>query len=74
MSEENVQIEAKPQPERYEMPKRIDALEKRVTELETNLLEAFEFISQETRPIYGLSTVGIIFDAVAKRLHNVFGR
>jgi len=56
------------QPERYELPKRIEAVEKRLDEIEALLTEAFTFVADEMRPLYGNQRSAAIFQAVADRL------
>ena len=61
------------EPERYELPKRLQRLENRVKQLEELLEETFEFLGNETRPIFGQSHLAALYDAVVKRCQKVFG-
>lgn len=50
---------------------RIVELEGKVVTLEAQkkaVIECFEFAANESRPVYGLGAMAVIFDAVAKRL------
>lgn len=59
--------------ERYEMPKRIDRLEKHVAalgkqqrELQDNLAEAFKLLENQSRGLFGIGSLAGAFEALAK--------
>jgi hypothetical protein len=70
--------EASPKPKEPKKLSKSEALEARVTELETKLLkieqkqrlvaEGFEFGGNELRPLFGFGAVALVFDAISKKL------
>lgn len=65
---------AKAVPEKYEQFKRIDELEDKVRELQkeldgsnTLIVEAFEFLGNHVRPIFGMGDFAVACDAIVKR-------
>ena len=57
--------------EAVQIPNPIAALEFRIEQLEAKqalVSEGFQFVADETRGLFGLAPIALVFDAIAKKL------